>query len=170
MKYRKKPVVIEAVQFDRSKAEKDVAKYYPMVTDMAKLTTKEGTEEREDRFFISTLECNITVKDGDYIIQGADDEFYLRKPYIFEKIYEVASQQPKLNENQQIVLEWLKEQVSIGSGLQYVLWEFTDNVYEDPAEYSVSEQTKAWLELTEQEQFQVLAAFAQWGLEQEDVE
>lgn len=69
-----------------------------------------------------------------------------------------------LNENQQIVLEWLKEQVSIGSDLQYVLWEFTDNVYEDPAEYSVSEQTKAWLELSEQEQFQVLAAFAQWGL------
>ena len=77
--------------------------------------------------------------------------------------------QPLLNDNQKIVLEWLKEQVSIGSGLQYVLWEFTDNVYEDPAEYSVSEQTKAWLELTEQEQFQVLAAFAQWGLEQEEV-
>lgn len=72
--------------------------------------------------------------------------------------------QIKLNENQQIVLEWLKEQVSIGSGLQYVLWEFTDNVYEEPAEYSVSEQTKAWLELTEQEQFQVLAAFAEWGM------
>ncbi len=76
----------------------------------------------------------------------------------------------QLNDNQKIVLEWLKEQVSIGSGLQYVLWEFTDNVYEDPAEYSVSEQTKAWLELTEQEQFQVLAAFAQWGLEQEEKE
>ncbi|MEQ7232361.1 hypothetical protein ABQE31_17515 [Enterococcus avium] len=76
--------------------------------------------------------------------------------------------QIKLNENQQIVLEWLKEQVSIGSGLQYVLWEFTDNVYEEPAEYSVSEQTKAWLELTEQEQFQVLAAFAEWGMEQEE--
>lgn len=69
-----------------------------------------------------------------------------------------------LTHDQQIVLEWLKEQVSIGSGLQYVLWEFTDNVHEEPAEYSVSEQTKAWLELTEQEQFQVLAAFAKWGL------
>ncbi|MDT2759286.1 hypothetical protein [Enterococcus xiangfangensis] len=69
----------------------------------------------------------------------------------------------QLNSDQQIVLEWLKEQVSIGNDLQYVLWEFTDNVYEEPAEYSVSEQTKAWLELTEQEQFQVLAAFAEWG-------
>lgn len=70
---------------------------------------------------------------------------------------------PHLNSDQQIVLEWLKEQVSVGNDLQYVLWEFTDNVYEEPAEYSVSEQTKAWLELTEQEQFQVLAAFAEWG-------
>ena len=70
---------------------------------------------------------------------------------------------PSLTDDQQFVLEWLKEQVSIGNDLQYVLWEFTDNVYEEPAEYSVSEQTKAWLELTEQEQFQILAAFAEWG-------
>lgn len=74
---------------------------------------------------------------------------------------------PKLNENQQIVLEWLKEQVSIGNNVQYVLWEFTDNAYEEPATYSVTEQTKAWLELTEQERFQVLAAFAEWGLSNE---
>ncbi|EME3582306.1 hypothetical protein QL848_002604 [Enterococcus faecium] len=90
MKYRKKPVVIEAVQFNRSKAEKDVKKYYPMVTDMAKLTTAEGTEEREDRFFISTLEGSMTVIDGDYIIQGVEGEFYPCKPDIFEKTYEVA--------------------------------------------------------------------------------
>ncbi|WP_270329201.1 hypothetical protein [Enterococcus malodoratus] len=87
-------------------------------------------------------------------------------PFVMLTNYEPL--RSELNENQQIVLEWLKEQVSIGNDLQYVLWEFTDNVYEEPAEYSVSEQTKAWLELTEQEQFQVLAAFAQWGLEQEE--
>ena len=74
--------------------------------------------------------------------------------------------EPSLNKTQQIVLEWLKEQVSVGNDLQYVLWEFTDNVYEEPAEYSVSEQTKAWLELTEQEQFQVLAAFADLGMKE----
>lgn len=73
---------------------------------------------------------------------------------------------PELNENQQVVLEWLKEQVSVGNDLQYVLWEFTDNVYEEPAEYSVSEQTKAWLELTEQEQYQVLAVFADWRMKE----
>lgn len=62
----------------------------------------------------------------------------------------------KLNSDQHIVFDWLKDQVSSGSGLQYVLWEFT--------EYSASGQTEAWFDLTEQEQFQVLAAFAEWGL------
>jgi hypothetical protein len=70
----------------------------------------------------------------------------------------------ELNENQQVVLEYLKDEC-LENDLQYTLWEFTDNVYEEPATYSVSEQTKAWLELTEQEQFQVLAAFAEWGKE-----
>lgn len=104
--------------------------------------------------------CDSISKVSSPLFKDILDPWFDIKGFVPEK--------PSLNENQQIVLEWLKEQVSIGSGLQYVLWEFTDNVYEDPAEYSVSEQTKAWLELTEQEQFQVLAAFAQWGLEQED--
>ena len=90
MKYRKKPVIIEAVQFNRLKAEKDVAKYYPMVRDLASLTTALGVEEREDRFFISTLEGGMAVIDGDYIIQGVEGEFYPCKPDIFEKTYEVA--------------------------------------------------------------------------------
>ncbi|MDV4676257.1 hypothetical protein NNG00_14810, partial [Enterococcus faecium] len=165
MKYRKKPVIIEAVQFNRSKAEKDVAKYYPMVTDMARLTTAKGTEEREDRFFISTLECNITVKDGDYIIQGADDEFYLRKPYIFEKIYEVASQQPKLNENQQIVLEWLKSETILTREAPIL----SVNAFSDKNLLGKlpNKVRKAYKLLDCKQEYEVLAAFAQWGLEQE---
>ncbi|MDT6354905.1 hypothetical protein NNG62_11325 [Enterococcus faecium] len=168
MKYRKKPVIIEAVQFNRSKAEKDVAKYYPMVTDMARLTTAKGTEEREDRFFISTLECNITVKDGDYIIQGADDEFYLRKPYIFEKIYEVASQQPKLNENQQIVLEWLKSETILTREAPIL----SVNAFSDKNLLGKlpNKVRKAYKLLDCKQEYEVLAAFAQWGLEQEEAE
>ncbi len=72
--------------------------------------------------------------------------------------------QNHLNKNQQIVLEWLKEQVSNGETLQYILWELTDNAYEEPAMGLLSAYTKAWLELEEAEQFQVLAAFAEWGM------
>ncbi len=99
----------------------------------------------------------------DWIMDDIQDIGYWNGMETAAQIAEDLEKETHLNPNQQIVLEWLKEQVSIGSGLQYVLWEFTDNVYEEPAEYSVSEQTKAWLELTEQEQFQVLAAFAEWG-------
>lgn len=88
MKFQKKPVVVEVVQFERTKAEHNVLKYYPMVTDLATATTAEGTEEREDRFFISTLEGNMIVKDRDYIIQGVNGEFYPCKPEIFHQTYE----------------------------------------------------------------------------------
>lgn len=80
---------------------------------------------------------------------------------------EGPKKEPKLNSNQQIVLEWLKGQVSNGDNLQYVLWEFTDNAYEEPAMgIGLTAHTKAWLELKDDEQFQVLAAFAEWGKEE----
>lgn len=165
MKYRKKPVIIEAVQFDRSKAEEDVAKYYPMVTDLASLTTALGVEECEGRFFISTLERSMTVKDGDYIIQGVEGEFYPCKPDIFEKTYEEASQQTQLDDNQKVVLEWLKQTAPTGKPMQVVFW-----MMNNAAWGHLDELRDPLMELTDKQQFEVLAAFAQWGLEQEEVE
>ncbi|WP_226831748.1 hypothetical protein [Enterococcus faecium] len=164
MKYRKKPVIIEAVQFDRSKAEEDVAKYYPMVTDLASLTTALGVEECEGRFFISTLERSMTVKDGDYIIQGVEGEFYPCKPDIFEKTYEEASQQTQLDDNQKVVLEWLKQTAPTGKPMQVVFW-----MMNNAAWGHLDELRDPLMELTDKQQFEVLAAFAQWGLEQEEV-
>lgn len=163
MKYRKKPVIIEAVQFNRSKAEKDVAKYYPMVTDLASSTTVLGVEEREDRFFISTLEGNMTVKDGDYIIQGVEGEFYPCKPDIFEKTYEEASQQTQLDDNQKIVLQWLEEYYTKSQ------WPFPFYVLKHAANDMPANIFGFYDDFTMKEEFEVLAAFAQWGLEQEEV-
>lgn len=162
MKYRKKPVIIEAVQFDRSKAEKNVAKYYPMVTDLASSTTALGVEEREDRFFIYTLEGSMTVKDGDYIIQGVEGEFYPCKPDIFEKTYDVASQQSQLDDNQQIVLEWLK---SNRNSLKVPMLAFYEL-----AELADENTNLAYHQLDSKQEIEVLAAFAQWGLKQEKAE
>nr|WP_275344879.1 hypothetical protein [Enterococcus faecium] len=168
MKYRKKPVIIEAVQFNRSKAERNVAKYYPMVTDMARLTTARGTEEREGRFFISTLEGNMTVKDGDYIIQGVEGEFYPCKPDIFEKTYEVASQPPQLNDNQKIVFEWLKSETILTREAPIL----SVNAFSDKNLLGKlpDKVRKAYKLLTYKQEFEALAAFAQWGLEQEEAE
>lgn len=96
----------------------------------------------------------------DYAIES--DERYIEK--LEKQIAEYD--QVALNKNQQIVSEWLKEQVSNGETLQYILWELTDNAYEEPAMGILSAYTKAWLELEEDEQFQVLAAFAEWGKEE----
>lgn len=87
MKARKKPIVVEVVRFDRKKAESNFAKDYPMVSDMATMTTAEGTMQREDRFHINTLEGWMTVSDGDYIIEGVQGEC---KPDIFKKTYELV--------------------------------------------------------------------------------
>lgn len=77
-KYRKKPVVIEAMRWTGDN-EKEV---YSFVG--SKYYTKAGT------LFIETLEGDHIASVGDYIIKGVNGEFYPCKPDIFEKTYELA--------------------------------------------------------------------------------
>ncbi|HAR8797028.1 hypothetical protein M4I93_03280 [Enterococcus faecium] len=74
----------------------------------------------------------------------------------------------QLNDNQQIVFDFLKNEFK-RNDLQYTLWSFTEDVYER-LEIGVSSlpYVKAWGKLKEKQQFEVLTAFAQWGLEQEE--
>ena len=74
----------------------------------------------------------------------------------------------QLNDNQQIVFDFLKNEFK-RNDLQYTLWSFTEDVYER-LEIGVSSlpYVKAWGKLKDKQQFEVLAAFAQWGLEQEE--
>ncbi len=76
----------------------------------------------------------------------------------------------QLNDNQQIVFDFLKNEFK-RNDLQYTLWSFTEDVYER-LEIGVSSlpYVKAWGKLKEKQQFEVLTAFAQWGLEQEEKE
>lgn len=96
MKYRKKPVVIEAFQLtwesvlDRTPKEKQVpewAIYHPSFR--LRLTDKiENSEYAE----IKTLEGTMIANDGDWIIKGVNGEIYPCKPDIFEKSYEPVDQ------------------------------------------------------------------------------
>lgn len=70
MMYRKKPVVIEAVQWFKDGD-------HPAV----KLDENEG-------HLISTLEGPLRVAPGDWIITGVKGEHYPCKPDIFEMTYE----------------------------------------------------------------------------------
>lgn len=97
-KYRKKPVVIEAVQYIRGKevpAVEFLGGYDRNIhevrtgeyeTPIAKFTMQWYDQSVE--IDIKTLEGLMHVSDGDYIIKGVHGEFYPCKPDIFEQTYE----------------------------------------------------------------------------------
>ena len=83
MKYRKKPVVIEAVQFTDDKTETIISLQRFMQSDIR--VSYENPENPVIK--IETLEGIMEASLGDYIIKGVNGEFYPCKPDIFEKTY-----------------------------------------------------------------------------------
>ncbi len=85
MKYRKKPVVIEAWEFTRQ-ALKDSQSWVRKYPEEIKLVSQ--FVGKTIYLEIKTLEGTMTASVGDYIIKGVQDEFYPCKPDIFEATYE----------------------------------------------------------------------------------
>lgn len=79
-RYRKKPVVIDAMQWTGSNGA-DLAAF---LQGALWIHPADGAPE------IQTLEGNLEVAEGDYVIRGVKGEFYPCKPDIFEMTYEVA--------------------------------------------------------------------------------
>lgn len=82
MKYRKKPVVVEALQYDGY----HTGQLNGFCGD--KIAEPVGSSP-----FIRTLEGNMTISKGDYVIRGVNGEFYPCKPDIFEKTYEKVTEE-----------------------------------------------------------------------------
>ena len=88
-KYRKKPVVIEAVKFETNNAPDN--SHMNLIVDWVNSGTSSdslhawhnGTD-----IFIQTLEGTHRADVGDYIIKGVKGEFYPCKPDIFSMTYE----------------------------------------------------------------------------------
>lgn len=79
----------------------------------------------------------------------------------FNKAVEMLKQ-PQLNENQQIVLEWLKEEKNNSNLTAFdCIYSF---IYGNPEDLV----TQNWAELNAKEEAQVLEAFGQWAQEQEE--
>jgi hypothetical protein len=84
MKYRKKPVIIEAIQFEDN-SDRIIEIHEFMGGD----TIRVNYEDKDNPYLkIETLEGIMKASVGDYIIKGVDGEFYPCKPDIFEKTYE----------------------------------------------------------------------------------
>lgn len=75
--YRKKPVVIRALQFTGDNFE-----------DILDFTRGIAYDSNGSTCMIPTLEGKHIATKGDYIIEGVHGEFYPCKPDIFHKTYE----------------------------------------------------------------------------------
>lgn len=89
-KYRKKPVVVEAIQWTGSNLEEirnfvgsNLIEEYVEFFDIKRTLNKMLVD-----IAIDTLEGTMRVDYGDYIIKGVQGEFYPCKPDIFEQTYE----------------------------------------------------------------------------------
>lgn len=75
-KYRKKPVIIEAIQWNGENLS-EIDKF-----------TQGKVKKHESVLIIPTLEGDMYVSLNDYIIKGVKGEFYPCKPNIFLATYE----------------------------------------------------------------------------------
>lgn len=81
MKFRKKPVVVEAVLWNGIQVSE--------VTEWIRDALRNDTIMRfGDKVVIKTLEGDMIADPGDYIIKGVKGELYPCKPDIFEQTYE----------------------------------------------------------------------------------
>lgn len=71
--------------------------------------------------------------------------------------------QPQLNENQQIVLDWLKLQAPTAKPMQVIFW-----MMNNAAWGKLDELRKPIMHLTDKQQAQVLEVFSRWAQEQEE--
>ncbi len=77
MKFRKKPIVIDAIKYDGT------------LESVLPLGMPEVCQDFcSDDLLIPTLEGEMRALKGDYIIKGIKGEFYPCKPDIFESTYE----------------------------------------------------------------------------------
>ena len=92
-KFVKKPVVIEAIQYNGENIEaiEDfVGKKIPTVM----------ASDVYVKLIIPTLEGNMKASKGDYVIKGVKGEFYPCKPDIFKEIYSLVTEKSTVEKNE----------------------------------------------------------------------
>lgn len=94
MKFRKKPLVVEAIKYEKEHIGKaqdfcDKIKYGPV----------------DDEFFIKTLEGFLKVGEGYYLVKNANGEFYPYDVDTFVKTYDIDYVEPN-DDNTYYVIEY----------------------------------------------------------------
>jgi hypothetical protein len=89
MKYRKKQIVIDAVQLTQFSLD-ELYSFLGITNKGSFLDCGHGIDPTDGQFKITTLEGVHVANINDYIIRGVKGEFYTCKPDIFEMTYEKA--------------------------------------------------------------------------------
>lgn len=106
MRYRKKPVVIEAIQYTGNNIVEIIKFMQERANGDKSRYLRYNAKKRE--YFIPTLEGEHKLTEGDYVICGIKGEFYPCKPDIFEQTYEKADSEnltPRSKECIQFIAE-----------------------------------------------------------------
>lgn len=85
-RYRKKAVVIEAMQYDGTNED-------AILAWATRYSMDDPIERGVSGIFINTLEGQMKVSLGDWVIKGVQGEFYPVKPDIFEATYELVEEE-----------------------------------------------------------------------------
>jgi hypothetical protein len=86
-KFKKKPVVIEAIQYT-GKNDFEINNWTHGIAYGSPVLEPTDKNPTGDYLQIKTLEGIMTAIVGDWIIKGVNGEFYPCKPDIFEKTYD----------------------------------------------------------------------------------
>lgn len=87
MKYRKKPVEIEAIQWTGDN-KNEIADFVGESAMFYKVKYLQDENPNYWRLEINTLEGVMKADHGDYVIKGVKGEFYPCKPDVFEQTYD----------------------------------------------------------------------------------
>lgn len=93
MKYRKKPVVIEAFKWTGDMNQVEDPEWIIEAIKKGTIWFVNYEANKTCEMIIKTLEGSMKANQGDYIIKGINGEIYPCKPDIFEKTYEPADKE-----------------------------------------------------------------------------
>jgi len=85
-RYRKKPVVIHAIQWTGTN--------FFEALGFCSSSRRGSMSQLGDKLVITTLEGDMRASNGDWIIRGIKGELHLCKPDIFHATYEPAGEEP----------------------------------------------------------------------------
>ena len=82
MKYRKKPIIIEAIQYTGDN-HNEIRDFCPVI-----IVDFDSRPRPCFELYVHTLEGEMHLSKGDYLIKGVFGEFYPCKPEVFHNTYE----------------------------------------------------------------------------------